>query len=977
MAGNPSPPAALVWGHPHRRATDAPPDLIQALAARIHEDVAGQLIAWRPGGQPRASSHAEVWARATRIAAGLRRQGPCERRIVVLPLPNVLDFVAAFWACLLAGAVPLPFGGAAHSRQRLALLGERLTTLGVPFLLVEDDFDLRALADPVWQSSRPLRLSALEGFPPIDLSEPRAESGILVPTSGSTGRLQLAWLSPRALLNRYLTRRLRPEQFSRVAISPFPNDGVSGLGAAFLSYRDWVQLPPGALAAQPLTVLDAVERCRGEILFLSTSMALQIMAAARGSDRRWDLGCLRSVLVGAEPVVAGVMRELANLLAQQGSKSCRIWAGYGTTETGTLVEGADPTAWSDADRGVLGGPLPGVGLRIVGESGETLAEGDEGDIEVLCREKLFTGYWGEPERAGLTEDGWWRTGDLGCLRDGQLLVRGRKKEVFIAHGRKFALADIDVSLQQALGAGVRVLSGVLAGDAGTPEQLAIAYAPLTADAAPEGITATIQATLARGFGLRAGRIQPLDLDCLPLTVAGKPQRTELVRLLLAARPLTYTRPESVPEAEDTLAVVDAIWREILGDAAVRQPATRFVDLGGESLQSALLRDLIQERLGRTLPVEAFFAEPTLDWLRQWVSSAPSAPPGEDREVHVPEERPWPLPHALHQTLLTSLEGVIGARPTRDQLVVGLNMGGKQPPLFWCSTIVQKDLPLFAKQLGPEQPLYGFRSPRGLLRCTEETIQQFALRYLHDIGEIFPTGPLFLGGYCEGGAIMLAVAQHLLRRRRQILLLTLLECGFALQHYAGQVLLIYGRDSPQVNPLLRYRQPETGWRRYFRDYSIEEIPGDHHGHIKNIEIFAERLKLHLERAMNQPMSLVPWHSYPAILESADIPSRLSTGELRQVAIGINNRASYAWSSVASGVWLGNYWMNARDKTILKYADGRTECPELRPGETVILPLTITAPAKAGSYRLVVDLVEEGSHWLDPRRRSALVKTVEVV
>ena len=67
--------------------------------------------------------------------------------------------------------------------------------------------------------------------------------------------------------------------------------------------------------------------------------------------------------------------------------------------------------------------------------------------------------------------------------------------------------------------------------------------------------------------------------------------------------------------------------------------------------------------------------------------------------------------------------------------------------------------------------------------------------------------------------------------------------------------------------------------------------------------------------------------------------------------IGNRAEYAWSSAASAVWLGNYWMNTKN-TIVVRIDGRTECPELRPGETVTLPLTITAPAKTGSYRLLV-------------------------
>lgn len=167
MAGNPPAPAALVWGTPHRRDADAPADVIQALTIRLHEEAHDQLIAWQPDGEPQASRYVDVWARATRIATGLRQQGPCESRVVVLLLPNVLDFVAAFWACLLAGAVPLPFGSAVHSRQRLAQLGERLTALGVPFLLVEDTFDLGALNDPVWQTTVRCDYRRWKGFRPL------------------------------------------------------------------------------------------------------------------------------------------------------------------------------------------------------------------------------------------------------------------------------------------------------------------------------------------------------------------------------------------------------------------------------------------------------------------------------------------------------------------------------------------------------------------------------------------------------------------------------------------------------------------------------------------------------------------------------------------------------------------------------------------------------------------------------------------
>lgn len=759
------------------------------------------------------------------------------------------------------------------------------------------------------------------------------------------------------------------------AVSPFPNDGVSGVGAAFLGYRDWVQVQPEAVATQPLAILDAVEHCRGNYLFLSNSMALQVLAATRAAPRAWDLASLRSVLVGAEPVVAEVMRELAAFLAGHGAESCRIWAGYGTTETGALVAGADPTAWTESDRGLLGKPLPGVSLRIVDASGGILNEGVEGEIEVSCPDKLFTGYWGEPGQIELTADGWWRTGDLGCLREDRLLVRGRSKEVFIHQGRKLALADIDVHLQEALGAEVRVIAVVLPEADGVLERLAVALAPLRAGAAPTDAATTIQATLARHCGARAAWIETLDLDQLPLTETGKPRRADLVQRLADASARAATVP-TPPRRSPTS--VEAIWRELLGDEAVRHPRATFFELGGESLQAALLFSLIQERLGRTLPVEAFFADPTLDWLRQWASSASPSPPQKDREGAAPPgERPWPLPRELHQDLLKYLENLQGVRSNPDQLVVGLNVGGRKPPLFWCGSNIKRDLPLLAKGLGVEQPLYGFRSLNALVDCTEDTMQQVALRYLHEIMDVYPSGPLFLGGYCQGAPIMLAVAQHLLRRQRLVPLLVLLEWACPLQSYEGPVLFLYGRDSMPGNPFLRHPIPDQGLQRYFRHYWLEEIPGEHHPHHDSPEIFCERLSRYLERASSQSAWRIPRDNYPATLTASHLPARVKMDEQRRVDILVQNRADYAWSSEASGVWLGNYWMNAKGKGILTHADGRTECPELRPGESVTLPLTITAPSQPGLYRLVVDLVEEGSYWLDPWRRSALVKKVEVV
>jgi long-subunit acyl-CoA synthetase (AMP-forming) len=71
--------------------------------------------------------------------------------------------------------------------------------------------------------------------------------------------------------------------------------------------------------------------------------------------------------------------------------------------------------------------LPHHEIRIVSDSGETLGDGNVGEIQ-LKSDCLFTGYYNRPD---LTEqaivDGWYRTGDLGFRLVGELYVVGRKK----------------------------------------------------------------------------------------------------------------------------------------------------------------------------------------------------------------------------------------------------------------------------------------------------------------------------------------------------------------------------------------------------------------------------------------------------------------------------------------------------------------------------------------------------------------------
>ncbi|MDZ5075989.1 AMP-dependent synthetase/ligase [Nesterenkonia sp. HG001] len=110
-----------------------------------------------------------------------------------------------------------------------------------------------------------------------------------------------------------------------------------------------------------------------------------------------------------------------------------IMEGYGLTETTAPITVNTPEKFRIGSVGV---PLPGCAVRIA-DDGEVLGKG-------VC---VFSGYRNRPELKdeAFTEDGWFRTGDIGSLDDdGFLTITGRKKEILVtASGKNVAPAQLE------------------------------------------------------------------------------------------------------------------------------------------------------------------------------------------------------------------------------------------------------------------------------------------------------------------------------------------------------------------------------------------------------------------------------------------------------------------------------------------------------------------------------------------------------
>ena len=111
-----------------------------------------------------------------------------------------------------------------------------------------------------------------------------------------------------------------------------------------------------------------------------------------------------------------------------------IIEGYGLTETSPVVS-LNPMTETQFT-GSAGLPLPSTEVSVRDESGEPLAVSEVGEVWVRGPQ-VMQGYWNKPEETQqvITEDGWFKTGDIGRLEEnGRLYIVDRKKDMVIVSG---------------------------------------------------------------------------------------------------------------------------------------------------------------------------------------------------------------------------------------------------------------------------------------------------------------------------------------------------------------------------------------------------------------------------------------------------------------------------------------------------------------------------------------------------------------
>jgi acyl-CoA synthetase (AMP-forming)/AMP-acid ligase II len=145
----------------------------------------------------------------------------------------------------------------------------------------------------------------------------------------------------------------------------------------------------------------------------------------------------------------------------------RVHGALGMTETcGPHIYSARwPGPFPEEFPGSHGPPVPGMEHKIIDENGTELPMGEEGEILVRGY-ALMQGIYKKEREEVFEEGGWYRTGDLGFLRDGVLYFRGRLKNVIKSAGANVSPQEVEGVLVARSDVKEAFVLGLPAGDRG-------------------------------------------------------------------------------------------------------------------------------------------------------------------------------------------------------------------------------------------------------------------------------------------------------------------------------------------------------------------------------------------------------------------------------------------------------------------------------------------------------------------------------
>ena len=412
----------------------------------------------------RALTYAAFWNEARTFASILKaRDVPSGARVACLSR-NCVDMVVALFGCAMGGFIFTPLN--------IRLTAHEITTLlndADPAVVLADD-DLAETADKAmmsaggeahrfifgkeeigdWTSFTNViaeESTQFDDSKPLDAGDQDAVFQLY--TSGTTGVPKGVLQTHDNLVAQTLQQVMAydyryGEGDASILVTPMFHTSalVTFLAGAFLG-----ELVVIHSAFETETFLATLEAERISHMMIVPAMIQACLDHPAAADT--DFSALQQIVYGGSAISPSVLEHAIEVFG------CRFTQGYGLTETTGVISAL---SWADHKRALEGRaeilesacrPVTGSALRVVGPSGDDMPPGEIGEILAKGPQVMTKGYAGKPKEtaAVLSEDGWLRTGDAGCIdEDGLLFIKDRFKDVVVSGAENIYPREVEAVL---------------------------------------------------------------------------------------------------------------------------------------------------------------------------------------------------------------------------------------------------------------------------------------------------------------------------------------------------------------------------------------------------------------------------------------------------------------------------------------------------------------------------------------------------
>lgn len=399
-------------------------------------------VSWPTGSR----TYAELGADVSRIADTLSRHGLRRGDRIAVLARNGLPYVQLVYAASWSGVALVCLNWRLEVAEIQAVLRDSDPAL----VFAEQDFaDLLDEDRPVvWLDGGAAATPGFAGWYAAGDASTQPDPGqgdesvaLLLYTTGTTGEPKGGQMVERMF--RHMAQqatvawRMHAEMKFMACLPLFHVSGMSSVMCCVHQGGE-VVIPGGTSVAD---IAGAVE-ARGVTHTTLVPTVLTSLVAEKAADT-YDLSSLEVIVYGSAPSGSSLIDEAMRMLPDTGFSQ-----GYGLTETCAGVAIAPIYTLDDVNPhpGSVGTILPNCECRIVDPvTAQDVPDGEDGEIW-LRTPQLTPGYLNKPEQtsSAISPEGWFRTGDVGCLDEaGFLYIRDRLKDVIISGGENIYSVEVE------------------------------------------------------------------------------------------------------------------------------------------------------------------------------------------------------------------------------------------------------------------------------------------------------------------------------------------------------------------------------------------------------------------------------------------------------------------------------------------------------------------------------------------------------